>query len=448
MQAEDDRMQRLGESGENPSSLDGRAGAFLWQARPMVGLTDGEIGAIERRLLHRGGVRRGVGRFPALAMVVALGLLVASGSVMALVGGWCPPLPFLGRSPTAAPPRLRPAKARATVRGIERANLAPTAERVSQPSPLPEGEGESAARPSGVHGLAPVDQASSPLQSPSKPFPNVAPAPETRPPGALRPPPRQEALLLPPPRQEALVQPPPRREAWVQPPPHQEALEMPPPSIPSAPASGNEGALSAEARFLSDALARWRRDGNAEAALALLRAHESRFPHGALLVESKVARAEILLTLGRRDQALSVLDSLSLASLPRARELQTLRGELRARVGRCREARLDLSPVLLDLADDLGKRASLALANHCPARAAAVSVSPSAQGLAALCTSTGGHVATAMCCNSAPDFPDSCLTGACGCSPSNSHSVATCVCPNRGCFSTKTGCGARGRSSD
>jgi hypothetical protein len=117
---------------------------------------------------------------------------------------------------------------------------------------------------------------------------------------------------------------------------------------------------------LADALARWRRDGNAEAALALLGAHEHHFVNGALSVEAKVARAEILLVLGRSDQALVVLDSLSVASLPRARELQTLRGELRSQAGRCREARADLSRVVIDTtADDLGRRASLALAK-CP----------------------------------------------------------------------------------
>jgi hypothetical protein len=128
----------------------------------------------------------------------------------------------------------------------------------------------------------------------------------------------------------------------------------------------SEGALSIEARSLADALARWRRDGNARAALALLGAHDQRFPHGALAVESKVARAEILLALRRGDQALAVLDSLVLQGLPRARELAAIRGELRAQTGRCREARVDLLNVLRDTAsDELGKRATLAL-GQCP----------------------------------------------------------------------------------
>jgi hypothetical protein len=138
----------------------------------------------------------------------------------------------------------------------------------------------------------------------------------------------------------------------------------------SAPAAASvddrRGQLSAEARSLSDALARWRRHGDAESALALLAAHDRRFADGALAVEAKVARAEILLAVGRRAPALAVLDSLSLAGLPRARELATLRGELRAEAGRCPEARADLGPVLEATAqDDLGRRAVNAL-GRCP----------------------------------------------------------------------------------
>jgi hypothetical protein len=125
-------------------------------------------------------------------------------------------------------------------------------------------------------------------------------------------------------------------------------------------------ALSNEARSLADALTRWRRDDQAETALAMLAEHDRRFPRGALAIESRVARAEILLTLGRKAEALTVLDHLVLAGLPRARELHTLRGELRAQMGRCPEARVDLSTVINATAgDEFGRRAARALAN-CP----------------------------------------------------------------------------------
>jgi hypothetical protein len=58
---------------------------------------------------------------------------------------------------------------------------------------------------------------------------------------------------------------------------------------------------------------------------------------------------------------------------------------------------------------------------------------------AALCTATGGSVSSALCCNSATDFPNSCATGACGCATSNSHTVSTCTCA-AGCFMPGVGC--------
>lgn len=163
--------------------------------------------------------------------------------------------------------------------------------------------------------------------------------------------------------------PPPVAPAAPAPPPlARRSPRGPSASAPAAAAPVDErgGQLSAEARSLSDALARWRRHGDAESALALLAAHDRRFGGGALAVEAKVARAEILLAVGRRAPALAVLDSLGLAGLPRARELATLRGELRAEAGRCAEARVDLGPVLRATAhDDLGRRAVSALA-RCP----------------------------------------------------------------------------------
>jgi hypothetical protein len=58
---------------------------------------------------------------------------------------------------------------------------------------------------------------------------------------------------------------------------------------------------------------------------------------------------------------------------------------------------------------------------------------------AANCTATGGQVSSALCCNSATDFPNSCLTGACGCAPASSHTVSTCNCAV-GCFMPAYGC--------
>jgi hypothetical protein len=57
-----------------------------------------------------------------------------------------------------------------------------------------------------------------------------------------------------------------------------------------------------------------------------------------------------------------------------------------------------------------------------------------------LCLTTNGQVSTGLCCANVGDFPDSCAVGACGCSPANSHSVSTCVCPAGGCFLQPYGC--------
>lgn len=54
--------------------------------------------------------------------------------------------------------------------------------------------------------------------------------------------------------------------------------------------------------------------------------------------------------------------------------------------------------------------------------------------IAKSCTDSGGTIGSNLCCLSSGDFPNSCLIGACGCSPLNSHSVKTCECPTGQCF--------------
>lgn len=50
------------------------------------------------------------------------------------------------------------------------------------------------------------------------------------------------------------------------------------------------------------------------------------------------------------------------------------------------------------------------------------------------CITSGGSVSTSFCCKSSKDFSNSCLIGACGCSPTNSREVKICVCPEGKCF--------------
>jgi hypothetical protein len=287
MRADELELRRLGEGGEHPSSLEGRAGMFLDHARSSNGLRDAEIAAIERQGFRRQRVRP---RLRLLPVVLAVAVLLVAGTVMAVVSGWRP--------------------------------------RFSSSSDAEEPSGEAQPARSRPRAKASVTTLPS--------TPAIESEPEAAPPSA------------PP------LRPQPRRIAHVE-------------TAPSpAPAAPTEGALSVEARSLANALERWRRDGKAESALALLEAHDRRFSGGALRVESRVARAEILLALSRKEQALAVLDGLSLAGLPRSRELSTLRGELRAQAGRCSEARADLSRVLASTeTDDLGKRATRAMSS-CP----------------------------------------------------------------------------------
>ena len=56
------------------------------------------------------------------------------------------------------------------------------------------------------------------------------------------------------------------------------------------------------------------------------------------------------------------------------------------------------------------------------------------QGVEQGCTSSGGTISATLCCESADDFPNSCLVGACGCAPTSSHEVKTCECPAGKCF--------------
>lgn len=57
-----------------------------------------------------------------------------------------------------------------------------------------------------------------------------------------------------------------------------------------------------------------------------------------------------------------------------------------------------------------------------------------------LCVQTGGTESANLCCLSVDDFPSSCLIGACGCDPDDSHMVKTCECPAGQCYDPDAGC--------
>ena len=103
------------------------------------------------------------------------------------------------------------------------------------------------------------------------------------------------------------------------------------------------GPLS-EPRLLAEARTRLQAGHDARGALALVAEHQRRFPRGALALEARITEVESLVVLGRRSEALAVLELLSLDKLPRAAELGVLRGELRAEAGRHRDAIADFTP--------------------------------------------------------------------------------------------------------
>jgi len=54
------------------------------------------------------------------------------------------------------------------------------------------------------------------------------------------------------------------------------------------------------------------------------------------------------------------------------------------------------------------------------------------------CVDAGGEVLTSLCCKTTSDFPNLCLVGPCGCSPTNSHEVKICDCGEEKCFDGNT----------
>jgi hypothetical protein len=112
--------------------------------------------------------------------------------------------------------------------------------------------------------------------------------------------------------------------------------------LPPDPAPRPPGEADALATVFHDL----RSTGDAAAALRSLDEYERRFPAGALRNEARIARAEALLALDRRRDALPLLDGLEEAGEPPTREVRITRGELLAESGRCPQAVRDFDAVL------------------------------------------------------------------------------------------------------
>jgi hypothetical protein len=77
----------------------------------------------------------------------------------------------------------------------------------------------------------------------------------------------------------------------------------------------------------------------------LLGTYDATFPHGVLSLEARVLRIDALLALGKRSEALALLDTMPLDRVGRGVELRLVRAELRAS-GDCGSALPDFDRVL------------------------------------------------------------------------------------------------------
>jgi len=359
-----------------------RAIAFLQRARELPEVSPAQIDRIEQRLHQPRPVRRPL-LSPALAALVVL--LLAGGAV-AMVGRdltWLPgvgrwlgtrhepspvPAPHTGAhtprleapsaAPAAATPQSAPAPSAATLPAP--INVAP-----APPEPLarvidrPVGAAETNRAHETRVALVPKHHA--PPRGETAETQVAAPASSGEPEPASGPIRAQTAFAPAPPASGQ-----PTRPATTPAPTPTVAANAERPTMAAPAPRTIPSPIVAESRSFASALELWHRDHDAAAALKALDAHERRFPSGQILLEARLLRTEILLASGRDADALALLDPLSLAGLPRARELRTVRGELRIKLGRCSDGKADLQAVLATSpADPLAQRARHGIA-ACP----------------------------------------------------------------------------------
>ena len=119
--------------------------------------------------------------------------------------------------------------------------------------------------------------------------------------------------------------------------------------------------------MLGQALRSLRNDHDPLLALDTLARHAALFPHSPLASERSMLEVEALLALGRHDEALARLDGMSLDNTPRSAERHVMRGELRARAQRWREAAADFDQALAQRKREFGRAGARALGpRHCP----------------------------------------------------------------------------------
>jgi hypothetical protein len=314
---------------------------FLHRARPLCGLPPGAFERVERKL--EGPATR-ARRRPLLLAAATVCVVLLAGTAYAVVNGGLAHLPIVG--PWLAPKAIEPEQ----VVKPRRSHV--PIKPVPAPS-VPAGVGAPAAAP--IEPLAPptgngTTVMASPPAVPTRASANEGVVPTL---GAKHPAQGKVALVSPPAAPTGAPGP--------------AAVAPGPAAVAPAPTAGTPGnSILDESRSFAAAIERWHRERNAGGALAALDEHDRRFAGGRLQMESRLLRAEILLSQDREYEGLALLDQVTIAGSPRARELFTVRGELRIKLGRCREGRADLDEVLAKgMADAFARRAAEAIA-HCP----------------------------------------------------------------------------------
>lgn len=291
------------------------------------------------RALRSSGRRRGRWRLRLSPVLVVVAALVSAGvggaAVQSIITERRLQREAQARDAEPAPGAVRPRGPRRARKAVASLDVTDTPPPTSSEAPEP----PSAEAPPMETPPAPASASSPPLAlgSPSA----LAPAGnDPAPPVPRRPSPLPARTEVPRP------DPRPAPAAGLEPPPFaQPALTAPP-------------APSPEAVVLAEAIRVLRRDGDPDAALALIERHRMRFPNGTLAPEAAAVRIEALLKAGRTDGALAELDRLPLDRIPGHEEWRVARGELRANAARWRDAETDFSVALERLSG--GDRADLA----------------------------------------------------------------------------------------
>jgi hypothetical protein len=102
-----------------------------------------------------------------------------------------------------------------------------------------------------------------------------------------------------------------------------------------------------ETQSLAEILRLLRRDKAPKAAIEKIQEYKTKWPHGRFSAEVDMATFEALMSSGQDSAALAWLESRASTAGPRSVELSLVRGELRAKSGKCLAALTDFESVLL-----------------------------------------------------------------------------------------------------